>query len=256
MSSLPDLKGKVALVTGGARRTGRVIATKLAAAGARVVINANSSRAEADALVESIEREHGPGRAMAHIADVGDPRAVSAMVRETVERFGGLDILVNNASIRLHASLEGTSYEDWRRVLRVTLDGSFYCAQAAAPYLGRSGRGVVINIGGVVAHTGTKNAVAIMTAKSGLEGLTRALAHDLGPSVTVNCVAPASMSSPEDPPDRARTLNDFYQHNNVPLGRPGSVDEVTEAILSLCGPAWSYMTGQVIHVNGGVYFSA
>jgi 3-oxoacyl-[acyl-carrier protein] reductase len=256
MQMLPDLQGRVALVTGAARRTGRVIATKLAAAGASVLVNAMSSRAEAEALVADIEREHGAGRAMAHIADVSDPQAVRAMVAACVERFGGLDILVNNASIRLHAALDATTPEQWRRVLQVTLDGSFYCAQAAAPHLSRSGQGVVINIGGVVSHTGARNAAAIMTAKTGLEGLTRALAYDLGPNVRVNCVAPASMTSPDDPPERARTLSGFYQHNNVPLGRPGSVDEVTDAVLTLCGPAWRYMTGQVIHINGGVYFSS
>ena len=147
MQMLPDLQGRVALVTGAARRTGRVIATKLAAAGASVLVNAMSSRAEAEALVADIEREHGAGRAMAHIADVSDPQAVRAMVAACVERFGGLDILVNNASIRLHAALDATTPEQWRRVLQVTLDGSFYCAQAAAPHLSRSGQGVVIKIG-------------------------------------------------------------------------------------------------------------
>jgi 3-oxoacyl-[acyl-carrier protein] reductase len=251
-----DLHGRIALVTGGAKRTGRVIARKLAAAGATVAVNALTSKAEADATVRDIEREHGEGRAMACIADVGDPGAVKAMVESIVKRFGGLDILVNNASIRYHASLEDTSLEDWRRILRVTLDGSFFCAQAAAPHLAKRGEGVVINMGGVVARSGVKNASAIMTAKAALEGLTRAMAHDLGPRIRVNCVAPASMISPEDPPDRTRTLNAFYKHNNVPLGRPGSVDEVCEAIVTLCGPAWRFATGQVIHINGGVYFGA
>jgi 3-oxoacyl-[acyl-carrier protein] reductase len=218
------------------------------------VVNALSSREAAEETVREIEAAQGAGSALAVIADVGDPAAVKAMVEETLARFGALDILVNNASIRFHASLEQTTLADWQRILRVTLDGSFLCAQAAAPYLARSGEGVIINLGGVVAHTGAKNASAIMTAKAGLEGLTRALAHDLGPKVRVNCVAPASMASPDDAPERARSLSAFYQHNNVPLGRPGTVDEVTEAIINLCGPAWRYMTGQVVHVNGGVYF--
>jgi 3-oxoacyl-[acyl-carrier protein] reductase len=251
-----ELEGRVALVTGAAKRTGRVIAKKLAAAGARVAVNALSSKAEAESTVSAIQREHGEERAMLCMADVGDPAAVRTMIDSIVARFGGLDILVNNASIRHHASLEATTLEDWRRILRVTLDGSFLCAQAAAPHLARSGEGVVINMGGVVAHTGAKNASAIMTAKAGLEGLTRALAHDLGPRVRVNCVSPASMTSPEDPPERTRTLSEFYQHNNVPLGRPGSVDEVCDAIVTLCGPAWRFATGQVIHINGGVYFGA
>ena len=111
-------------------------------------------------------------------------------------------------------------------------------------------------VGGVVAHTGARGASAIMTAKAGLEGLTRALAYDLGPRVTVNCVIPASMHSPEDPPERAPALQSFYQHERVPLARPGSVDEIASAIVALCGPAWRYMTGQMIHINGGVHFGS
>jgi len=253
-SVLPNLSGRTALVTGAGRRTGRAIALKLAAAGARVAINALSSIGSAREAAEEIERTHGSARAIAIHADVTDPAGVRAMVEETVRRLGSLDILINNASIRHHASLEATSLEDWRRILGVTLDGSFLCAQAAAPYLRKSGNGTVINIGGVVAHTGARGAAAIMTAKSGLEGLTRALAFELGPEVTVNCVLPASMHAPDDPPERLRSLQNFYQHERIPLGRPGTVDEVAGAIVSLCGPAWRYMSGQLVHINGGVYF--
>jgi 3-oxoacyl-[acyl-carrier protein] reductase len=256
MNAVPDLTGRVALVTGGARRTGRAIALKLAEAGASVVVNALSSKAQAEATAHDIELAQGAGRAMPFIADVGDIEAVRAMVDAAVKRFGGLDILVNNASIRHHAALEETTLEDWRRILRVTLDGSFLCAQAAAPHLTRSLAGTIINMGGVVAHTGARGASAIMTAKAGLEGLTRALAYDLGPRVTVNCVVPASMHSPDDPPERAPTLQSFYQHERVPLARPGGVDEVASAIVALCGPAWRYMTGQMIHINGGVHFGS
>jgi 3-oxoacyl-[acyl-carrier protein] reductase len=246
----------VALVTGGARRTGRAIALKLAEAGASVVVNAFTSGAQAASTAVEIETLHGPGRAMPFVADVGDGGAVRAMVDAAVQRFGGLDILVNNASIRFHAALEETSLEQWRRILRVTLDGSFLCAQAAAPYLTRSPAGTIVNIGGVVAHIGARGASAIMTAKAGVEGLTRALACELGPNVTVNCILPASMRSSEDPPQRASTLQSFYQHERVPLARPGSVEEVAGAIVALCAPPWRYMTGQMIHVNGGVWFGS
>ncbi len=256
MNDLPDLRGRVALVTGGARRTGRAIAFKLAEAGARVVVNALSSRSEALKTAADIETLHGKGRAVAHVADVTDPGAVRAMIDAAAAEFGGLDILINNASIRHHADLAATTLEDWQRVLRVTLDGSFLCAQAAAPHLSRSAAGTVINIGGVVAHTGARGACAIMTAKAGLEGLTRALALDLSPAVTVNCVLPASMRAPDDPPERAPRLKSFYQTERVPLGRAASIDEVASAIVALCGPAWRYMTGQMIHINGGVHFGS
>lgn len=253
-SVLPDLSGRTALVTGAGRRTGRAIAFKLAAAGARVAINALGSIGSAREAAQEIERAHGSGQAIAVQADVTDPAGVRALVEETVQTLGGLDILINNASIRHHAALEATALEDWRRILGVTLDGSFLCAQAAAPHLRKSGSGTVINIGGVVAHTGARGAAAIMTAKAGLEGLTRALAFELGPEVTVNCVLPATMHAPDDPPERLNALQNFYQHERIPLARPGTVDEVASAIVSLCGPAWRYMTGQLIHINGGVYF--
>ena len=256
MNGLPELAGRVALVTGSARRTGRAIAFKLAEAGASVIVNALSSENEALQTARDIERAYGEGRAMACIADITDPAAVRAMIDAAVQRFGGLDILVNNASIRHHAALDATTIQDWQRILRVTLDGSFLCSQAAAPHLSKSAAGTIINIGGVVAHTGARGACAIMTAKAGLEGLTRALAHDLAPAVTVNCVLPASMRAPDDPPERAPALKSFYQHERVPLARPGTVEEVASAIVSLCGPAWRYMTGQMIHVNGGVHFGS
>ena len=255
MNATPDLSGRVALVTGSARRTGRVLAGKLAAAGASVVVNARSSRAEADAVVREIEQASGAGRAMAFMADVSDPAAVDAMVAAAVERFGRLDILINNASIRRHAALDAIDMAMWHDILHTTLDGTFLCSRAAAPHMHRAGGGTIINMGGVSAHTGAKNAAAVITAKSGLFGLTRALAHDLGPmGITINVVAPASMIDRHDDPKRVEQLKTFYRHDQVPLGRSGTVEEVADAIVSLCGPAWRYMTGQVIHINGGVFF--
>ncbi|MCC6474866.1 MAG: SDR family oxidoreductase [Burkholderiales bacterium] len=251
----PDLTGRVAIVTGSSRRTGRVIAGKLAAAGASVVSNGRQARAEAEAVAREIEAICGAGRALAFMGDVGEPGTAESMVAACVERFGRLDILVNNASVRKLASLETITMDVWRDVLRTTLDGTLLCCRAAAPHLARGDGGTIVNIGGVSAHTGAKNAVATVTAKSGLLGLTRALAHDLGPmGITVNVVAPASMIHGEDDPQRIRTLRSFYKHENIPLGRSGTVDEIAGAVVALCGPAWRYMTGQVIHINGGVFF--
>jgi 3-oxoacyl-[acyl-carrier protein] reductase len=191
------------------------------------------------------------------MGDVGDAETADAMVAACVERFGRLDILVNNASLRRHASLESLTMEIWHDVLRTTLDGTLLCCRAAAPHLARHGNGTIINFGGVSAHTGARNAVATVTAKSGLVGLTRALAHDLGPmGITVNCLAPASMIAGDDDPQRVKTLQAFYKHENIPLGRSGTVEEIADAVVALCGPAWRYMTGQVIHINGGVFFGS
>lgn len=255
MSATPDLSGRVALVTGSARRTGRVLAHKLAAAGASVVVNARHSATEAEGVVREIESVHGSGRAIAFMADVSDARAVDAMVGAAVERFGRLDILVNNASIRRHGALQAIELDDWHEIIHTTLDGSFLCSRAAAPHMAKNGGGSIINLGGVSAHTGARNAAAVITAKAGLIGLTRALAHDLGPlGITVNCVAPASMIAKEDDPQRTAQLKAFYRQESIPLGRTGTVEEIADAIVNLCGPAWRYMTGQVIHINGGVFF--
>ncbi len=257
MQAAPNLSGRVAIVTGSARRTGRTIAHKLAEAGASVVINARSAQVEAQGVVEEIESAHGKGRAIACLANVSDPQAVDAMIAFTLKSYGRLDILVNNASVRRHGEFSTYKLEDWHDILHTTLDGTFLCSRAAAPHLAVHEQGCIINIGGVAAHTGARNAAAMITAKAGLLGLTRALAHELGSmGITVNCVAPASMRSSDEDPAKTAQLKSLYGHDNVPLGRSGTMDEVSEAVVSLCGPAWRYMTGQVIHINGGIFFGS
>jgi 3-oxoacyl-[acyl-carrier protein] reductase len=257
MEASPDLSGRVAIVTGSARRTGRTIAHKLAEAGARVVINARSAQAEAEGVAREIEAVHGKGRAIACLANVSDPASVDALIAQTMNTYGRLDILVNNASVRRHGEFATYKLEDWHDILHTTLDGTFLCSRAAAPHMAVHKAGTIINMGGVAAHTGARNAAAMITAKAGLLGLTRALAHELGTlGITVNCVAPASMRSPDDDAAKAAQLNSLYGHDKVPLGRSGTMDEVSEAVVALCGPAWRYMTGQVIHINGGIFFGS
>lgn len=253
--SSPDLHGRVALVTGSTRRNGRAIAKCFAAAGASVMITGRGSLADAEAVADEIEHEYGAGRAAGCLADVTDAGAVEHLVSETVRLFGGLDILVNNAAVRQSKDFEATSLSEWQLVIRTVLDGAFLCAKAAAPYLGRGGDGRIINIGGVSAHIAGPRHAAQITAKAGLIGLTRALAFDLGPrGITVNCLSPGTMVSPEDSTERAAQLRSYFNPERVPLGRVGASDEVAEAVVALCGEAWKYMTGQVIHLNGGLYF--
>jgi 3-oxoacyl-[acyl-carrier protein] reductase len=242
-----ELAGKVALVTGAARNIGRAIARSLAAGGASVMVNARTSRAEAEKTVEMI----GATAAM-HIADVTKPDEVKALVDATVKRFGRLDFLVNNAAVRYDTAFSSISYEEWRQVLAIVLDGAFLCAQAALPHLIRAGGGTIINIGGQTGHKGASERAHVITAKAGLAGMTKALALDLAPhKITVNCVVPGSIESqrglpgvPERPADRRAP---------PPIGRRGEPEEIAAMVRMLCGPDARYITGQAIHVNGGGY---
>jgi 3-oxoacyl-[acyl-carrier protein] reductase len=243
-----ELTGKVALVTGAARNIGRAIARSLAAGGAAVMVNAKTSRAEAEETVRMIDP--AGGKAALHIADVTDAGAVAAMVEATVKRFGRLDLLVNNAAVRAETPFAEIQFEEWRRVLSIVLDGAFLCAQASLPHLVRAGGGSIVNIGGLTAHKGAEGRAHVITAKSGLSGLTRALALDLAPHhITVNCVVPGTIETvrglpgaPERPQNR-RSL--------PPVGRRGEPEEIAAMVRTLCGPDMRYVTGQTIHVNGG-----
>src|SRR3989442_4548031 len=184
-----ELAGRVALVTGGARNIGRAIARSLAAGGAAVMVNAKTSRAQAEETVTMIEQ--ASGKAALHIADATDPRAVAAMVEETVRRFGRIDALVNNAAVRMEAPFEQITLEDWRRVMSSILDAAFICTQACLPHLVKSGAGTVINIGGLTGPRGARGRVHVIATKAGLPRMTKALPLDPAPQlITVNCVLP------------------------------------------------------------------
>jgi 3-oxoacyl-[acyl-carrier protein] reductase len=247
-----ELAGKVALVTGGARNIGRAICRALAAGGAAVMVNARTSLAEAEETVALVGS--AGGRAALRLADVTDPAAVAALVEATVRELGGLDLLVNNAAVRVETPFDALGYEEWRRVLATVLDAAFLCAKAALPHLVRSrGGGAIVNIGGLSGHQGQVGRAHVVTAKAGLAGLTRALALDLAPrAITVNCVVPGTIDTvrglPGAPPRPA--------HVGVPpAGRLGEPGEVAAVVRMLCGPDARYITGQSIHVNGGAYLA-
>jgi 3-oxoacyl-[acyl-carrier protein] reductase len=246
-----ELSGRVALVTGAGRNIGRAMAKALAAGGAALIVNVRSNNSEAEHVVREIERDGG--RAIAAVADVADEKATIAMVAEAAKQLGRIDYLINNASLRQEKTFEEMSFKDWRDVLGVTLDGAFHCAKACLPYLKASGAGAIVNIGGLSAHTGSKHRAHVTTAKLGLVGFTRGLAHDLAAdSITVNLVAPGTIDTPRDP-GAAKPAHHLI--NNTLTGRRGSPDEVAAAVRFLCGPGARYITGQTIHVNGGAYFA-
>lgn len=244
-----ELSGRVALVTGAGRNIGRAIALQLAAGGAAVVVNARSNRAEAEQVVGAIE--HDGGKAIAVVADVADEQAVAPMVAEAVRRFGRIDYLVNNAALRQERAFEDMTYAEWRAVLAANLDSAFHCAKACLPHLKASGAGAVVNIGGMSAHTGSKHRAHVTTAKLGLVGFTRGLAHDLAQhQVTVNLVAPGTIDTARRT-DVAQPAHHLV--NNTLTGKRGAPDDVAAMVRFLCGPGARYVTGQTIHVNGGAY---
>lgn len=244
-----DLAGSVAVVTGSARNIGRAIALELAGAGAAVVVNARTSRAEAEAVAEEIRQTRG--RAAVRIADVTEPDAAAGLVAAAVESFGRLDILVNNASVRRETDFAALEYREWREILATTLDGAYLCSHAALPHLIASRRGAIVNIGGLSAHTGAAGRAHVIAAKAGLVGLTRGLAHDLARhDITVNCVAPGLIDTARTPAGQVPV----HHATHAPLvGRRGRPEEIAALVRFLCGPGARYITGQTIHANGGVF---
>ena len=251
MTSRGELEGKVAIVTGGARRIGYAISLRLAEAGASVVVNTKSNRDNALQTVKDIESRGGS--ALAYLADVTDPNSVKSMVEATMQKFGRIDILVHNAVARDASHLSELTLERWHQALAVVLDGAFLCSQACAPQLTQN-KGTIVFIGGLSAHRGSRHLPGT-TAKAGLLGMTRALAIDLAPHVIVNCVAPGRI---EDKNYVRKVVHgdSSLQPEKSPAGRTGTPEEVAEAVTMLCSPRQRYITGQTIHVNGGSYFSS
>jgi 3-oxoacyl-[acyl-carrier protein] reductase len=249
MHSSNELAGRVAIVTGAGRNIGRAIALALAEAGAAVVVNGRANREAVDGVVREIEA--GGGKALAFLADVADQTAVERMASATAQQFGRIDILVNNAAGRSEQTLEAMSLADWRGVTATILDGAFLVVKAALPHLKTSGAGAIVNIGGVSGHAGSKHRAHVVTAKAGLVGLTKALAHDLAEhGVTANCVVPGLIETARDPKAQ---LPHHHSLSKTLVGRLGAPEEIAAAVRFLAGPQARYITGQTLHVNGGVY---
>jgi 3-oxoacyl-[acyl-carrier protein] reductase len=243
------LDGKVAVVTGSARNIGRATVKRLADYGVSVVINAVQDREAADAVAHEIF--DAGGRAVAHIADITKEDQANGLIDAAVSAFGGVDILVCNASIRAQQPFESITFDEWHKTLAVTLDGAFLLSKAAAPHMKRKKWGRIINLGGIANYMGAPNRVHSLAAKAGLVGLTRGLATELAPfGITCNVVSPGHIdtdrpaSAGERPPLKVQP----------PIQRLGTVDEIAGMVHYLCLPEADYITGQTMHVNGGLYY--
>ncbi|MCI5131117.1 MAG: 3-oxoacyl-ACP reductase FabG [Candidatus Electrothrix sp. EH2] len=245
-----SLDGKIALVTGGSRGIGRAICLKLAAQGATIGINYVSNSDAAEEVLTQITAQGGKGFITGF--DVADSTAVQKAIKELTAEQGGLDILVNNAGITRDGLMARMKDDDWDAVLNTNLKGAFTCSKAAMRAMMKKRWGRIINISSVIGFLGNAGQVNYASAKAGLVGLTKSMARELaGRQVTVNCVAPGYIATdmtadlPEDIQKKIMTA--------IPLGTLGSPDDVAGAVAYLASEESGYMTGQTLHVNGGMY---
>jgi 3-oxoacyl-[acyl-carrier protein] reductase len=248
---LSCLNGLVALVTGGSRGFGRAVALLLARQGARVVINTRKSQASAEETLALLE-ENGEKHFTVQ-GDVANAADVRAMFQTIQNECGRLDVLVNNAGVNRDARLASLTESMWDEVVATNLKGPFLCAQAAAPLMLRNQRGAILNIASETALTGRIGACNYIAAKSGLLGLTKALAKELAPLIRVNCMALGYIHTEElaerfhlDDVENVRRIE-----KDIPLGRIGTPEEAASAALFLCSDQSRYVTGQVVAVGGG-----
>jgi 3-oxoacyl-[acyl-carrier protein] reductase len=249
------LAGKRAFITGASRNIGRAIALAFASEGADLILNTRANREE----LEGVAAECGKAgvRAVPVLGDIADAAAVDAMVKQGLAELGGIDVLVCNAAIRPHTAVTETSIEDWHRVMGVNLHSAFYLARAVVPAMKEQRRGSIIALGGQSSLTGRANTASVTAAKTGLLGLVRALAAELGPfGIRANMVIPGTM-------DTERRYAEWYpefrqappgapeQLKQIPLGRLGRPEEIADACVFLASDASSYITGDEIRVMGG-----
>jgi 3-oxoacyl-[acyl-carrier protein] reductase len=242
------LKDRVALVTGASQGIGRATALALAAAGARVVVAARN-REKLDAVAQEIAA--AGGEALAVVMDVADAEQVKAGFKQGVEKFGRLDILVNNAAVTRDGLALRMKVEDWDAVLRTNLTGAHLCIQQALAVMLRQHYGRIINISSVVAETGNAGQANYVAAKAGLIGLTRAIAAEVASrSITVNAVAPGFIvtAMTASLPDKVKE----EMLARIPLGRMGQDCEVAAAVVYLASEEAGYVTGHVLDINGGM----
>lgn len=247
------LAGRTAIITGSGQNIGKAIALACARAGANVVLNGHRN---ADALegVAAEARQLG-ANAMVALADVGDPDAVADLVRNAVDRFGSVDIAVSNVGVRHHQPFLEISIDDWKTILNTNLNAAFYLARSVLPHMIERHWGRIIHISGRDGFFPKTNRAHNVTCKAGVFALAKAIAVEFGPNgITANTIAPGIIETTRDPvhyPDFEREYE--ARRQSMPVRRLGRVDDIAESCLYLCSEAGGFVTGQVLHVNGGEF---
>ncbi|MCA1742674.1 MAG: 3-oxoacyl-[acyl-carrier-protein] reductase [Desulfonatronovibrio sp.] len=241
---------KTALITGGSRGIGRACAVRLAKSGYQVYVTYVSSPEPALETCRMVEQSGG--KASAFALDISDYQAIVDFFKEKIKDQIFLDVLVNNAGQTKDGLLVRMSQEQWQQIINVNLSGSFFCLQQAAKIMMRQKTGRIINISSVTAQSGNPGQANYTAAKAGLIGLTKTAAQELAPrNITVNAVAPGFIET-----DMTASLNDEVKEkyqSMIPLKKFGSADDIAETVAFLASPEASYITGQVIGINGGMY---
>jgi len=249
MSEKP-LSGQRALVTGASRGIGKAVALKLAQLGAQVIINYSQDDEGANQTLKQITEQGG--KVLIAKFSVADYEQVKIELKKLEKELGGLEILVNNAGITNDQIFPRMTPEQWQEVISVNLTGAFNCARFASRIMVKKRYGRIINISSVVAHLGRIGQANYSASKAGLEGLTRTMAIELAPfGITVNAVAPGLIETEMIKMLNPDQLNEII--SRIPMRRAGTPEEVAELVAFLALPQSSYITGQVIHINGGLY---
>ena len=246
-----SLTGKIAVVTGSAQGIGQAIATTLAQEGADVVV----ADLNADRCQETVDRIQQLGRkAIAVSVNVGDWDQVKAMVDHVLKELGRIDVLVNNAGITRDGLLMRMKEEDWQAVLQVNLTGTFFCAKAVLPTMSRQRSGRIVNIASIVGAIGNAGQANYAASKAAVIGLTKTIAREYASrNITINAVAPGFIDTAMTQELSADTKEVLL--NQIPLKRLGQSSDIANAVSFLCSEKAGYITGHVLHVNGGMHMA-